>query len=293
MAWRPETISFDNRPRFHWAWVGVLLALAGVALIYSRVDGQFFNRASQSSTDLASPALAAISRTSLAADGLWTNFELFLYGRGELRRLQREIAELQHWRLRARELERENAELRALAQVQVPSRGRAITARIIGGAHGPFFHSVILNSGRASGILDGSPVLDSSGLVGRVVGLGEQTSRVLLLTDRNSQVPVQLLPSGVHAVLAGAGRAYPELRLIDGSSPLKVGEEIITSGEGGVFAAGLSVGRIAAIDDVTPVVTLAAKFDQLDFVRIIDPAGAAPISPPGIITNQPATNRDR
>ena len=268
-------------------WLGVLVILAIAAVIYSRIDSRLFDRIGMTMADTAAPALEVVSDTSLTAKAAWTNLSIFLDQRNEVERLQQEIEELRGWRQAAQRLERENASLRALNTVSLPHRWRFITAKVIGGAHGPFLNSAVLDAGAASGIVDGSPVLDGNGLAGRVGGLGKRTSRVLFLTDLSSRVPVRLHPSGIQAVLAGDGHADPKLTLISNAESVRVGDEVFTSGSGGVFTAGLPIGRVTSIDAGEKRVSLAARYGDLTFVRVIDPTGATEIGNPGIVVKDP------
>jgi rod shape-determining protein MreC len=106
----------------------------------------------------------------------------------------------------------------------------------------PFRQSVLLNVGARDGIMDGWATMDGIGLVGRISGVGQNTSRVILLTDTNSRIPVTVQPSGQRAILVGDNEAAPTLELIENRDLVRPGDRVVTSGDGKVFPAGLLVG---------------------------------------------------
>ena len=110
--------------------------------------------------------------------------------------LRREIQRLRAWRDAARELEQENARLRALNNVRLPPEAGFVTGEILSDSGGPFLHTGLANVGRRDGVQDGAAVMDGAGLAGRVVGLGRRAARVLYVTDYSSRVPVIIRPSG-------------------------------------------------------------------------------------------------
>jgi rod shape-determining protein MreC len=146
---------------------------------------------------------------------------------------------------------------------------------------GPFLQSALVNVGSRDGVLDGSAAVDGSGLVGRVVGTGEHATRLLLLTDFSSRVPVLVQPSGHHAILAGDGTDAPRLEFIENPDEVKPGDPVRTSGEGGVFPPDLPVGRLIALPGGTWRVALHADFARLEFVRLLRYAPDTRIDRPG------------
>lgn len=185
------------------------------------------------------------------------------------RDLRREIERLRAWRDAAQQLERENAQLRALNNVQLSPRLAYTTAEIFADPRSPFGRSVMASVGTRDGVADGSAAVDGRGLVGRVVGVGDAVARILLLTDFSSRVPVKILPSGLRGVLSGDGTAAPQLAFLSEVGALAPGAQVVTSGDDGVFPPDLAVGVVAALGDRTARVQLASDFNRLEFVRIL------------------------
>ena len=260
-----------------------LLVVGVASMIAARLDSPAADRASAALLDTVAPLLHVVNSLSKRVETARVNLEAFLDRQGEVNRLQRELEELRGWRERAERLEEENASLRRMNGVQPTARDRFITAQVVGGSHGPFVHSVIADAGSADRILDGATVVDGNGLVGRVIGLTNEYSRVLLLTDLSSDVPVYLPASNVHAILDGDGSERPLLSPFQNAHNIHVGDRLFTSGRGEVFKEEILVGRVDEISQEEIRVSLAADFSELAFVRILDPARPSDIPMPAVV----------
>jgi len=146
--------------------------------------------------------------------------------------LKRELQQMKAWREAALQLEQENARLLDLNNVQLDPKFTFITGVVLADSGSPFRQSVLLNVGERDGIIDGWAVMDGLGLVGRVSGVGQDTSRVVLLTDTASQVPVTIKPSGQTAILMGDNTTAPTIELLDKLDQVRPGDRIVTSGNG-------------------------------------------------------------
>lgn len=234
--------------------------------------------------DRAAPALAWTATPVARLVALIEGWERLSTVHQQNRDLRREIERLRTWREAAQQLERENAQLRALNNVQLSPRLGFATAEIIADPRSPFGRSVLASVGARDGIVDGAAAVDGSGLVGRVVGVGETVSRILLLTDFTSRVPVKVEESGLRGVLTGDGTAAPRLAFLAEPEAITLGARILTSGDDGVFPPDLMVGTVAATGERVARVRLAADYQRLDFVRILRWQRETPRDlPPGLV----------
>jgi rod shape-determining protein MreC len=133
----------------------------------------------------------------------------------------------------------------------------------------PFRKSVLINVGARDGIVDGWAVMDGLGLAGRIAGVGQRSSRVMLLTDSNSRVPVILQPSGQRAILSGDNGPAPVLEFIETPDDIRPGDRVVSASDGGVFPPGLLVGEVVLDSDRRLRVRLAADYGRLDFLRVL------------------------
>jgi len=146
---------------------------------------------------------------------------------------------------------------------------------------------VLLNVGARDGIKDGWATMDGIGLVGRISGVGQQISRVILLTDSNSRVPVAVQPSGQKALLSGDNSDLPPLDFLEDPDEVRPGDRVVTSGDGGMFPAGLLVGSVVLGTDKRLRVALSANYQRLEFLRVLRSHELTPITDPGALVTPP------
>ncbi|MBY0562263.1 rod shape-determining protein MreC [Hyphomicrobium sp.] len=186
----------------------------------------------------------------------------------ELARLARENQKLESWKWRAHQLEAKVAELEALAKVVPEQKLDFVTSRVIAESSGAFVRSVTIDAGRGRNVKEGYPVINADGLVGRIVDASQNVSRVLLATDLNSRIPVQIGPNAVRGILAGDNGPRPKIIYVPDGANIAVGDDVATSGTGGLFPAGLRLGTVAgSLSD--PRVQLRADVDRLDYVSVL------------------------
>jgi rod shape-determining protein MreC len=197
--------------------------------------------------------------------------------------LRRELQQMRAWREAALQLEQENAKLLDLARVRLDPALTYVTGVVLADSGSPFRQSVLLNVGNRDGIRDGWATTDGLGLVGRIFGVGEATSRVILLTDSNSRVPVTIQPSGQRAMLMGDNSALPVLEFIEYPEQVRPGDRVVSSAEGAVFPAGLLVGQVVMGTDRRLRASLAADYARLEFLRVLRSHGPGEIRAPGAL----------
>ncbi len=139
----------------------------------------------------------------------------------------------------------ENQELKVLIDDYISSSNK-ILAKIIVDHDSPFLKSIIINKGSKDDIKIGTNIYDQSYLVGRVIEVNYKTSRVLLLSDLNSNVPVTIAPQNIQAIVTGNGDNFGQIKYIKaGLSEELVDESIIyTSGTGAIFKSGVPIGKL-------------------------------------------------
>ena len=184
-------------------------------------------------------------------------------------RLKNENDELRHWQQAALQLGRENERLMAIlkgAGKEVPT---IATGRVVGVGGGAFESSVLINVGVKEKVQRNWPVVNELGLVGRIITVGRLSSRVLLLTDLNSKVPVRVSRTGMLGIMEGRNSDVLSLSFLPPDADIKVGDRILTSGHGSMFPPDLPVGEVTAVSEVGIEVTPTAYLDRLDYVRVL------------------------
>ena len=161
----------------------------------------------------------------------------------------------------------ENSQLRKLIDENPKTISNFISSRVIFDKKSPYLNSFIVNSGANKNIKKGMAVLDGKNFVGRVVDTNFFSSRVLLISDLNSKIPVITQPSGNHAILSGRGNKIPTLEYLPENHTVKDGDKIYTSGQEGIFSPGIPIGIIKIEKGEVKVISF-SDLSQITFVNI-------------------------
>lgn len=165
--------------------------------------------------------------------------------RTEKEALQRQRIELAQLSSHAAQLATENQQLRRLLNVTELGQQQSIAVEVLYEPANAFNHHLIFNKGSTSGIAPGMPVIDEGGVVGQVVRVTPFTSEAALLTDDKVSVPVQVVRNGLRLIAFGGNpEGKVEVRYLMANADIQPGDTLVTSGIGGLFPAGLAVGRI-------------------------------------------------
>ena len=164
-------------------------------------------------------------------------------------------------------LEGENKRLKKVLE-DISYSSNAKIAKVLIDHQSPFLRSIIINKGSKDEIKKGMAVLHGYYLIGKVVEVNYTTSRVLLLSDLNSKIPIVIEPSSVHSILSGNGKKSGIIQYTKNNIPLKNGSVLYTSGTGSLFKPGIPIGKINNIEDISNV-NFFVDLAQLRFVRIL------------------------
>ena len=193
----------------------------------------------------------------------------YFFAVSENRKLKKEMATLQH--VEAEVIALRNLKLRyeQLLKLRTEPPIPGVTARVVTDVRGPYSNARIIDAGANEGLKVGNPAMTEEGVVGRIVGVASNASRLLLLTDPESRTPVLVDRTNARAVLTGDGGSNPKLDYVRGKDSVKNGDMILTSGDGGLYPRGLPVG--VAQQDFRGVwrVRLYSDRSAIDFVRVL------------------------
>ncbi len=261
--------------------VGGLVLFLFVIFIVWRIDSPRAERFRAAVVDAVVPrmdwAFVPVTKTAELVEGVQSYARL----QQQNQDLRRELQQMKAWKEAALQLEQENAKLLDLNKVRLDPALTVVTGHVLADSGSPFRQSVLLNVGAArDGIKDGWAVTDGLGLVGRISGVGQNSSRVLLLTDSASRVPVTIQPSGQRAMLAGDNSALPVLDFLELPEEVRPGDRVVSSGDGGVFPAGLLVGSVVLSRDGRLRLRLSADYERLEFLRVLRSQPSEDISGP-------------
>lgn len=247
-----------------------LVAAAFALMLLGKADTVLVERARTAVTDAVAPLLELVARPVGTLGKMVDSIEEMTDLHAENETLKRENDRLRNWQTVARRLEAENAALREMTKMMPDSGLRFVTARVIGDPGGAFARSVLVNAGARDGVEKGQAAITSVGLAGRVAQVGVRSSRILLLTDINSRIPVLVGAGRDRAILAGDNTNQPKLRYLAPSTEVNPGDHVVTSGHGGVFPPGLPVGVVTQASETAKRVQPFVDWAHMEFLRLAD-----------------------
>ncbi|APZ53516.1 rod shape-determining protein MreC [Salipiger abyssi] len=260
----------------------LLLCLVGL-FIFWRIDSPRVERFRAQIVDAVIPGFDWAMAPVTGAVGILRDFQSYQRIYDQNQELRRELRQMTAWKEAALQLEQENARLRDLNNVRLDPRLTYITGVVLADSGSPFRQSALINVGSRDGIVDGWATMDGIGLVGRISGVGPNTSRVILLTDATSRIPAIIQPSGQRALVTGDNSAAPPIDFLEDADQVRPGDRIVTSGDGEVFPPGLLIGQVAEDPGGRLRVRLAADYERLEFLRVLRDHGARRVSAPSAL----------
>ena len=245
----------------------VMAALA--LLAFARSQSPLVERVRTRAVDVLAPALEVASRPVEAANRIVAEGRRLWFTYEENARLRADLERLSQWQTVARKLEQQNAALRAQLNLRMEPPPTYVSARVIADGGSPFVRTMLLNAGARDGVEKGQAAVTGAGLAGRVIEVGERSSRLLLLTDLNSRIPVTLEGSRWRAILAGDNSIRPKLLFLPSTAEVSVGDRVVTSGDGGVAPPGIPIGVVAQIGESEIRVQPFVEWDRLEYLSVV------------------------
>lgn len=252
-----------------FAFILLIFSAFGLMLL-GKADTVLIERIRAASADLVSPVMNIVSRPAASINELTDKIYNLAHLYEENERLRRENQQLLTWQQAARNLSHENARLRELATYTSPPALNLVTSRVIADMGGAYAHSVMISAGSRDGVTKGQAVISDEGLIGRVAEAGYQASRVLLITDINSRVPVVVENSRDRAFLSGDNTNRPLLTFLTADAAVAPGDRILTSGHGGAFPPGIPIGIVSSVSENAVRVAPLFRRHQLEYLRVAD-----------------------
>ncbi|MFV0576275.1 MAG: rod shape-determining protein MreC [Vibrio sp.] len=192
--------------------------------------------------------------------------------------LKNEVLTMKSDLLLLKQYRQENARLRALLSSPFVRDERKAVTEVMAVDSSPYRHQVVIDKGHTDGVYEGQPVINEKGIVGQVISVGAHNSRVLLLTDSNNSIPVQVVRNDVRVIASGNGDIDSiQLEHVPTSTDIKVGDLLVTSGLAGRYPEGYPVAYVTSVenDNRIPFAQVSAKpvveFDRLRYLLLVWP----------------------
>lgn len=207
--------------------------------------------------------------------GIWNNYLDLVRVREENRRLQKETKQLEQAVALAGEAIRENERLVKLLELRKSVHEPTVAANIVGEDVTPWFRTLTIDKGAEDGLVEGMPVLAVGGVLGQTIKVGSNNSRVLLLTDHASGIAALIQRSRARGVVKGRSDNLCSLEFTMRDEDVTIGDTVVTSGIGGVFAKGVPIGTVTMVKKgqygifQTVTVTPAVRIANLEEVLVV------------------------
>lgn len=219
--------------------------------------------------DTISPIIVFISKPFSKASESINSISNMATLKAENSKLKTENDQLKNWYQTALMLRAENQALQSLLNLKIDPEIKYISARVLLDTQNIFSKTILIAVGERDGVKKNQVVLSGDGVIGRVIKVGEKVSRVLLITDLNSRIPVIVEDLNKRSVLSGNNSDHLVMKHLELTSNDMLQKKVITTGDGGVFPAGLYVGTITEIENSGIKVLPFSKLENLKFIRIL------------------------
>ncbi len=257
-----------------WIWLA-FICFALFLLSSNASQRSSWNSAEQLVVEGTTPVQSFFKQTVTLLKDLWEDYFYLVDVRQENRRLKLELDSLQRENGLFKELLATQERLRGLLKFKEAVRQPAVAAQVVGLDPTGWFQSVVINKGTSSGINLDMPVVNASGVVGRIVSVSSHYAKVLLVIDQNSAVDCLVQRSRDRGMVRGQSAQVCRLDYMVKSGDVKEGDVVITSGLGKAFPKGLPVGTISNVKEGDGTlfkeieVTPAVDFSKLEEVLVI------------------------
>ena len=250
------------------AGIIVGLILLGLSLVapdkYRSVRG--------AALDVTAPITSALSEVGATASGLVSGAGNYWDAARQNGKLKQQRDAMRQDLLHARAILQENRQLKATLQLRQTSEQAVATGRIVGSSFSSLRRFAILSAGSSDGVQNRMPVRAAQGLVGQVTDVGRIASRVMLISDKLSQIPGTLLRGSIPVLVEGRGDGTVAVRPLEvGRNPFRRGDVIITSGTGGIYPPLVPLARVVSLDEYGAIAMPLADPSAVSFAIVEKP----------------------
>ena len=246
-----------------------LVVLCLILVIIGKLDLVAYRNVSSFLTDFFAPISSFINKPAKELEIVIEDVKSATQLRKENLLLKHEIKRLKNIERKSEIQESELIELKKVLNSIPRENNFLITGRVLNLSGGTFAKTMLIDAGKKDGIEKGQPVISSDGLVGSIISVGPNSSRVLLLIDINSMIPIFLTQTGWPAIVQGQNGYLLKVKFLSSEANPINNEIIETSGHGGRFPPGINVGRMVKISPSSYFVKLSADPQRLRFVSVI------------------------
>ena len=241
-----------------------------ICLIASKINRDFNNKVSNGFITISTPIIKIISLPITSSIDLIVNFNKLATAKKENIQLKEELFKLQNYYLTSLAIHQENKELRSALNFVKSKTENYKIARVIGMSHQAFDQKLLIDSGKSRDIKEGQIIAGNRGVIGRVSEVFEDKSRILLLTDSSSRIPIIASRARNRGILAGNNSGLMEILYLPKNHQINIGDKIFTSSDGDAVPPGLLIGVVRKIDKNSVYVSGIEDINSLNIITVID-----------------------
>lgn len=248
---------------------GVLFA--GLLLVIAIVDPSGFNALKGVAIDVTSPVSSGGRSVSRFFGGIGDSVGNYVQAGSQNAELKRRLDSARRKLIEAQATGLENKRLKALLGLTRETVDPVAVTRIVGSSFASVRRLATLSAGASEGVEPGQPVRSADGLVGRVIETGRWGSRILLVSDSASNVPVRLIRDGTAAIATGHGDGTIDLKTLEvGQNPFRRGDVLVTSGVGGVYPPDIPVAVVVSVAGERTVAKPLADPANVEYAMVLE-----------------------
>lgn len=258
---------FDLVSRRIEATIFIILSLFLLATY--RINKDISNKISFAFVEVSLPVAQTAAAPFNFVINILTNFHELSVAKKENQLLKVEMKKLKSFYINSLNIHEENKELRAILKFVNSKSSNFQIAKVIGASHRAFNQKVFVNAGSNHNVREGSLVTGSDGVIGRISEVGKNKSRLVLVTDASSHIPVITSQSRVRGILAGNGSGLMDILYLPKDHSIKKGDRVFTSGDGDILTPGLLIGVVKESRPGYVKVGMVESADNVDIATII------------------------
>ncbi len=245
------------------------VVLSLIFLVTSKVNKNITNDISFAFTGISLPIVKVAAFPFNTVINLLVNFQELIDAKKENIALKEENTKMRALYATAANLNNENQELKNLLKFVIPKSTNYVVAKVIGRSHGLFNQNLFINAGSNRKISEGSIVTGAVGMIGRVVDISDDKSRLMLVTDPSSRIPIIASKARSRGILIGNNTNLMEIAYLSKNHQIKVGDMIFTSGDGDTLPPGILIGVVRKVDKSYVGVEMIEDINNADIVTVM------------------------
>ena len=271
MFYRNRIKTFSKTKSFNNITLSILFILTFLLIIFNKTDYLIVNKIKSLGIDIVTPITTIITYPVKISNKVINSINQIRFLKDENMRFKEEIIRLKKWHTLAVKNESENLAYKKILNSTSNDNKIVKTALVTSKSPNIYARTIVINAGLNDGISEDLPVINARGLVGKIISLTKNKSKILLINDQNSSIPVKTISNNFFAIVKGSiDKKYLVSSFIKGESKPKIGDILVTSGNTKTFPQNILVGKIIKIDDSSFIVIPYVDFSNLSYVQIID-----------------------